>query len=82
MTDARFEDGGEAPLWAELVSDEMLHTIVACGTPAEVAVHVRERVQATDGMASTVCVYQAAPIAPELLGEVVAELRAPSTPSR
>lgn len=65
-----------------LISDEMLRTIVACGTPAEVATHVRDRVDATDGMAGTVCVYQAMPIAPELLGEVVAELRAPSKPSR
>jgi len=35
-----------------LIDDEMLHTIAACGTPAEVAHHIRDRI---DGIADTVC---------------------------
>ncbi|ORV45299.1 LLM class F420-dependent oxidoreductase [Mycolicibacter engbaekii] len=61
--------------WAQmgpLINDEILHTIAACGTPAQVAERIRDRV---DGVADTVCVYQAAPIAPALIGEIVANLR-------
>lgn len=64
--------------WAEmgaLIDDEMLHTIAACGTPAEVAAHIRDRVA---GVSDTVCVYQATPIAPELLAGIVAELNNPA----
>lgn len=57
--------------WAQLgaaITDEILHTIAACGTPAQVAARIRDRV---DGISETVCVYQAAPIAPALIGEIV-----------
>jgi hypothetical protein len=54
------------------ITDEILHTIAACGTPAQVAERIRDRV---NGIADTVCIYQAAPIAPSLIGEIVAELR-------
>jgi probable F420-dependent oxidoreductase len=42
--------------WAEmggLISDEVLHTIAACGTPAQIAAHIRERVAAGGGSAGT-----------------------------
>ncbi|MGV0625560.1 TIGR03617 family F420-dependent LLM class oxidoreductase [Mycolicibacter minnesotensis] len=61
--------------WAQmgaLIDDEILHTIAACGTPAQVAERIRDRV---DGIADTVCVYQAAPLAPALIGEIVSGLR-------
>lgn len=61
--------------WAQmgaLIDDEILHTIAACGTPAQVAAHIRDRV---DGISDTVCVYQAAPVAPALIGEIVSALR-------
>ena len=49
---------------AGLITDEMLHTIAACGTPAQIAAHIRERSRA-DGVADTVCLYQPGPIALE-----------------
>ena len=55
-----------------LISDDMLHTIAACGTPGQVAAHIRDRL---DTIADTVCIYQGAPIAPELVGEIVTDLR-------
>jgi len=64
--------------WAEmgaLISDEVLHTLAACGTPAQIADHVRARVAGADGMADTVCLYQPGPIAPEVLAGVVEALR-------
>ena len=57
--------------WQEmtsLISDEILHTIAACGTPAEVAAHVRDRV---DGVGDRVCLYQTGPIATDALAEIV-----------
>jgi probable F420-dependent oxidoreductase len=57
---------------AELIDDEMMHTIAACGTPAEVAAHIRDRV---DGISDTVCLYQAAPIGLSTLAAIVDELR-------
>ncbi|MEB3062170.1 TIGR03617 family F420-dependent LLM class oxidoreductase [[Mycobacterium] zoologicum] len=60
--------------WAqmgELIDDDVLHTIAACGTPAQVAAHIRDRVE---GISDTVCVYQAAPVAPAVIGEIVANL--------
>ena len=30
-----------------LIDDEVLHTIAACGSPAEVAAHIRDRVAGT-----------------------------------
>ncbi|MBS9533678.1 TIGR03617 family F420-dependent LLM class oxidoreductase [Mycobacterium sp. M1] len=63
--------------WSEmgaLVDDEMLHTIAACGTPAEVAERIRDRVAVAGRMAGAVCVYQAVPSPPALIGEIVAAL--------
>ncbi|HKV21154.1 MAG TPA: TIGR03617 family F420-dependent LLM class oxidoreductase [Mycobacterium sp.] len=57
--------------WEEmgrLIDDDVLHTIAACGTPAEVAAHIRDRV---DGISDQICLYQPGPVAPETLGEIV-----------
>jgi probable F420-dependent oxidoreductase len=54
-----------------LIDDEILHTIAACGTPVDVARHIRDRV---DGIADTVCLYQAAPLSLETLAAIVDEL--------
>lgn len=57
--------------WQEmgtLIDDEMLHTIAACGTPAEIAAHIRDRV---DGVSDRVCLYQPGPIAIDALAEIV-----------
>jgi alkanesulfonate monooxygenase SsuD/methylene tetrahydromethanopterin reductase-like flavin-dependent oxidoreductase (luciferase family) len=58
---------------ANLVSDEMLRTIAACGTPAQIAGEIRDRVAAAGG-ADTVCLYQPGPIAADVLAAIVAEL--------
>jgi probable F420-dependent oxidoreductase len=57
---------------AGLIDDEMMHTIAACGTPADVAAHIRDRV---DGISDTVCLYQAAPIGLPTLSAIVDALR-------
>ncbi len=57
---------------ASLIDDEMLHTIAACGTPAEVAEHIRDRV---DGASDRICLYQPGPIAVDALAEIVDALR-------
>ncbi len=57
---------------ASLIDDEMMHTIAACGTPKEIAAHIRDRI---DGVSDTVCLYQAAPIGLETLAAIVDELR-------
>jgi probable F420-dependent oxidoreductase len=57
---------------AGLIDDEMMHTIAACGTPKQVAAHIRDRV---DGISDTVFLYQPAPIWPETLAAIVDELR-------
>ena len=57
--------------WQEmstLIDDEVLHTIAACGTPAEVAAHIRDRV---DGISDRICLYQPGPIAVEALAEII-----------
>jgi probable F420-dependent oxidoreductase len=57
--------------WQEmgtLIDDDVLHTIAACGSPAEVAAHIRDRV---DGISDRICLYQPGPVAPEALGEIV-----------
>ncbi len=56
---------------AGLITDEMLHTIAACGTPKEIAEHIRGRV---DGLADTVCLYQPGPIALDTVAAIVDEL--------
>ena len=64
--------------WQEmggLITDEVLHTIAACGTPKEIAAHIRGRLEAAGGMADTVCLYQPGPIATETLARIVDELR-------
>ncbi len=60
--------------WEEmggLIDDDVLHTIAACGTPAEVAAHIRDRVA---GVSDQICLYQPGPIAPETLAEVIGAL--------
>ena len=52
----------------QLIDDDMLHTIAACGSPADVAAHIRDRV---DGVSDRICIYQPGPIAVESLAEVV-----------
>jgi probable F420-dependent oxidoreductase len=57
--------------WQEmgtLIDDDVLHTIAACGSPAEVAAHIRDRVV---GISDRICLYQPGPVAPEALGEIV-----------
>ena len=61
--------------WAEmgaLIDDDVLHTIAACGTPAQVAAHIRDRV---DGISDRICIYQPGPIEVQLLAQIVDELR-------
>jgi probable F420-dependent oxidoreductase len=60
--------------WEEmggLIEDEVLHTIAACGTPADVARHIRDRV---DGVADTVCLYQSGPMGLDTLAAIIDEL--------
>jgi hypothetical protein len=52
----------------KLIDDEMLHTTVACGSPDEVAAHIRDRV---DSISDRICLYQPRPIAVESLAEIV-----------
>ncbi len=67
---------GQWPEMAGLVSDEMLHTIAACGTPAQIAAHIRGRIAAAEGArVDAVCLYQSGPIAPDALAAIVSELR-------
>ncbi|BBY17060.1 LLM class F420-dependent oxidoreductase [Mycolicibacterium litorale] len=53
---------------AKLIPDEVLHTIAACGTPAEIAAHIRDRV---DGVADRICLYQPQPIDVDSLAQIV-----------
>jgi probable F420-dependent oxidoreductase len=55
----------------ELITDEMLHTVAACGTPAQIAAHIRDRVH---GVADTVCLYQPAPLTTHTLAAIIDEL--------
>ncbi|WP_099021597.1 TIGR03617 family F420-dependent LLM class oxidoreductase [Mycolicibacterium palauense] len=65
--------------WQEmggLIDDEILHTVAACGTPAEIAAHIRDRVRGIDDMTvDTVCLYQPGVIDPGVLGAIVDALR-------
>ncbi|MGY3556183.1 TIGR03617 family F420-dependent LLM class oxidoreductase [Williamsia sp. R60] len=56
---------------ATLIDDEILHTIAACGSPSEVAAHIRDRV---DGVSDRICLYQPGPIEVAALAEIVDEL--------
>jgi probable F420-dependent oxidoreductase len=58
----RWEDMGA------LIDDEVLHTIAACGSPADIAAHIRDRVA---GVADRICIYQPGPIAVESLAAIV-----------
>lgn len=57
---------------AGLIDDEILHTLAGCGSPAEIAAYVRDRI---DGVADRVFLYQPTPIALDTLAAVVAALR-------
>jgi probable F420-dependent oxidoreductase len=57
--------------WEEmggLIDDEVLHTIAACGSPAEIAAHITDRVA---GVSERICIYQPGPIAVESLAAIV-----------
>ena len=57
--------------WAEmgsLIDDEVLHTIAACGTPTEIADHIRDRVA---GISDRICIYQPGPIETDSLAQIV-----------
>ncbi|RAV09553.1 LLM class F420-dependent oxidoreductase [Mycolicibacterium sp. GF69] len=57
--------------WQEmgtLIDDDVLHTIAACGSPSEVAAHIRDRV---DGVSDRICLYQPGPIAIDALAQIV-----------
>jgi len=61
--------------WAEmggLIDDDVLHTIAACGTPAQVPAHIADRVR---GVSDRVCIYQPGPIAVDSLAQIVDALR-------
>ncbi|WP_194166597.1 TIGR03617 family F420-dependent LLM class oxidoreductase [Mycolicibacterium sp. P9-22] len=61
--------------WSEmgaLIDDDVLHTIAACGTPAQVATHIRDRVES---ISDRICIYQPGPIETELLAQIIDELR-------
>ena len=60
---------------AALITDEVLHTIAACGTPGQIADHIRRRITAAEGLADTVCLYQPGPIPLDALAAIVDELR-------
>ena len=62
--------------WEEmggLIDDDVLHTIAACGTPAQIAAHIRDRVAE---VGDRVCVYQPAPMRVDSLAGIVDALRA------
>ncbi|MGV0741734.1 LLM class F420-dependent oxidoreductase [Mycolicibacterium sp. XJ870] len=57
--------------WQEmgsLIDDDVLHTIAACGSPAEIAAHIKDRV---DGVSDRICLYQPGPIPVESLAQIV-----------
>jgi alkanesulfonate monooxygenase SsuD/methylene tetrahydromethanopterin reductase-like flavin-dependent oxidoreductase (luciferase family) len=54
-----------------LIDDEMLYTIAACGTPADIARHIRDRV---DGVGDTVFLYQPGPMNLDTLTAIIDEL--------
>lgn len=57
---------------ASLIDDEMMHTIAACGTPADIAAHIRDRL---DGVSDTVFLYQAGRLSLSDLAEIIDRLR-------
>lgn len=56
----------------DLIDDDVLTTIAACGTPSEIAAHIRDRVSGLgDIKADTVCIYQPGPIPIEAVAAIV-----------
>ncbi|MEW5808807.1 MAG: TIGR03617 family F420-dependent LLM class oxidoreductase [Actinomycetota bacterium] len=65
--------------WADmgqLIDDDILHTIAACGTPADIAAHIRDRAV---GVADRICLYQPSPIPVEVLSQIVDALTVGAT---
>jgi probable F420-dependent oxidoreductase len=60
---------------ADLIDEDIMGTIAACGTPAEIAAHIRDRL---DGVSNTVFLYQAAPIGLSTLAEIIDALNRPA----
>ncbi|PJK20105.1 LLM class F420-dependent oxidoreductase [Mycobacterium goodii] len=61
--------------WQEmsaLIDDDVLHTVAACGSPAEIAAHIADRVA---GVGDRICLYQPSPISLESLAQIVDTLR-------
>lgn len=61
--------------WQEmgaLIDDEMLSTIAAIGTPAEIAAHIRDRVA---GVGDTVCIYSGGPLPVDTQAAIIDALR-------
>ncbi len=57
--------------WEEmgkLIDDDVLHAIAACGSPEDIAGHIRDRVA---GVSDRICIYQPGPIAVESLAAIV-----------
>ncbi|CAN3128039.1 TIGR03617 family F420-dependent LLM class oxidoreductase [Mycobacterium sp. smrl_JER01] len=57
--------------WQEmgwLIDDDVLHTIAACGTPSQIAEHIRDRVR---GVSDRICLYQPGPIDVDSLAQIV-----------
>ena len=59
------------PAFSASLSYKVSCQIAACGTPKQIAEHIRTRV---DGLADTVCLYQPGPIALDALAAIVDEL--------
>ena len=55
----------------QLIDHDVLHAIAACGTPADVGAHIRDRL---DGVSDRICIYQPGPIAVESLAAVIDDL--------
>ncbi|GFG50478.1 LLM class F420-dependent oxidoreductase [Mycolicibacterium agri] len=57
--------------WHEMgqrIDDDVLHTIAACGTAADIAAHIRDRVA---GISDRICLYQPGPLPPDTLAQIV-----------
>lgn len=57
--------------WQEmgaLIDDDVLSTIAAVGSPAEIAAHIRER---ADGIADTVCIYSGGALSVQQQAEII-----------
>ena len=56
----------------DLIDDEVLTTIAAVGSPAQIAAHIRDRVSGLgDIKADTVCIYQPGPIPIDAVAGIV-----------